>query len=311
MNSENKLEYSIVVPVYNAEKFLRELHDRISNTFKNITLKYELIFVDDGSLDCSWKVLQEIHQLDKKVRIIKLTRNYGQHNATLCGLRNCSGKYIITLDQDLQHPPEEIPKLIQEISKGCSLVYAKYDRKKHHWFRNFGSTITNKIISNLSQNKHRITSFRILKREIVENLDQLDHPCVIIDILFSQVLSPRSVGFVEVFHAPNLRAKSNYNFFKLVNISLNMIFNYTIVPLRLASMVGITLSLLSFSLGLFFLVRYFFGYTTVRGFTALILTISFLFGITLLVLGIMGEYIGRIFLTVNKKPQYKIKIKEE
>lgn len=304
---EKKIEYSIIVPVFNGERYLNLLHKRISKTFKNITENYEIIFVDDGSLDNSWRAMLELYKKNQKIKIIKLSRNYGQHNATLCGLRNSKGEYILTLDQDLQHPPEEIPKLIEEIKKGYFLVYGRYKSKKHGWFRNFGSLLTNKLLSKIAGSDFKITSFRIIKKEVVPSLDNFDNPNLIIDILFFQVISNREIGWRLVSHHPNYTNKSNYNFFKLLNISANMILNYTIAPLRIASIFGVLFSALGFGIALFYLIRYFLGYTNVSGFTAIIAAISFFSGFILLILGIIGEYLGRIFITINKKPQYKIK----
>jgi polyisoprenyl-phosphate glycosyltransferase len=300
-----RIKYSVVIPVYNGEFYLEEVSHRIKNTFEKITDDYELIFVDDGSKDQSWKKLQEIQKKDEKIKIIKLSRNYGQHNATLCGLRNGNGKYLLTLDQDLQHPPEEIPKLIKKIEEGYSLVYGRYRKKKHHWFRNFGSKITNKTLSKIAGRDFVITSFRIIKKAAIDSLEDFENPEVIIDILLSQVISDRDIGVVLVNHKQNKR-DSNYSSFKLINISLNMIFNYTTAPLKIASILGLIFSLLGFGTALFYVIKYSLGYTTISGFTSVIAAVSFFSGLILLVLGVIGEYLGRIFVAVNKKPQYKI-----
>lgn len=303
---KQNIDYSVVVPVFNGVKYLKILHHRLSKTLSQITSKYEIIFIDDYSSDHSWKLLQELKKIDKRTKIVQLSKNYGQHNATLCGIRLSQGRYVVTLDQDLQHPPEEIPKLISKIKEGYQLVYGQYEKKRHSWFRNFGSRLTNIIISDLTGSQRNITSFRIIDREVIKHLNELNNPNIIIDILFSYVVPNREIGFCKVKHSSS-RGKSNYNLFKLINISLNMVFNHTTIPLRLASMAGFTLSIISILGGLFYTSMYFSGHIKVQGFTATILALLFLFGITLLVLGIIGEYIGKIFLIVNKKPQYVIK----
>jgi len=305
----NKIEYSIVIPVYNGNKYLNELYNRISSTFKNTKDGYEIIFVDDGSKDNSWKVLEDIKKNDEQIKIIKLSKNFGQHNATLCGLRNSEGEYIITLDQDLQHPPEEIHKLINKIKKGYSLVYGDYNSKKHNWFRNIGSRLTNKIISDITKTKNSLTSFRIIKKEIVNQIIKCENPVVIIDILFSEVISSKEIGFCKVSHLKNAFNESNYGFIKLLKVSLNMTFNHTISLLRIASVLGILISLFSFTMGIFYLIKFLVIGTSAEGFTAIILSILFFSGIILLVLGIIGEYLTRIYLIINKKPQYIVRRK--
>ena len=299
------LEYSIVIPVYNGEPYLADLHSRLTDTFAKITPHYEIIFVDDASTDKSWGILNRLHQSDEKIKLIQLSKNFGQHNATLCGLKYSGGDFIITLDDDLQHPPEEIPKLIEEIQRGYSLVYGRYKKKKHSWFRNFCSALTNKILTDLTDNRFDLTSFRILKGSLAKAIPEAASPNIILDLWLMRVISKTEVSWCEVRHEES--DTTHYNFFKLLQIAANIMLNHTVIPLRIATFLGILFSVISFALGFWHFGMYWFGHIDVSGFTTLVLLLTFFFGVLLFVLGIMGEYIAGLFLAVTQAPQYIVK----
>ena len=165
-----KIELSIIVPVYNSEKSLPLLYQRLHQTLNKIGKSFECIFVDDGSTDSSWKSLNEILLKDKKVRLIQLTRNFGQHNALMCGFKEAKGKYIVTLDDDLQNPPEEIAKLYQKITEGFDVVYGQYLKKNHSLFRNLGSNLVQFVYRSVFGVHGNLTSFRIIRKEIVSEI---------------------------------------------------------------------------------------------------------------------------------------------
>jgi len=304
----SKPEYSVVVPVYNSEGSLRELYRRLSLVFHSLNVSWELIAVNDCSRDRSWKVLLEMAEAHQNVKAINLMNNFGQHNALMCGFHHVQGKYVITMDDDLQHPPEEIPKLISRIESGnYGVVYGQYKQKRHGWFRDFVSASVNDLISRITGSGYRVTSFRIMERKVVEKILAYTQYNVMIDVLIKDTVASLDVGHCRVEHHPRTIGKSNYSFKKLFWYAVNMVFNYTVWPLRLATLLGFFFSVLGFMGVILEIILYLLQGTPVRGWTSLFLAVTFFSGIILFILGIVGEYMGRIFLNVNQKPQYVVK----
>ncbi|MFQ5822487.1 MAG: glycosyltransferase family 2 protein [bacterium] len=321
LHSENKLkntnnksqvltevEYSVVIPVYNSEDTLQELYNRLDDVFKLINGSYEIIFVDDSSVDHSWEVLKGLAKKHHEVKIIQLMRNYGQHNALMCGFNYVSGRHIITLDDDLQNPPEEIPKLINKIDEGLDVVYGIYESKKHNWFRNLGSKLIGLFYRKIYKLDNKTSAFRILNKEIIEYLITYDKNFTFIDGLIPWYSS--KIGFVITKHDMRKTGSSGYSFLKLVHLALNMYTNFSILPLRVASILGVIFSSIGFFLGFYFIIKKVIGGVGVSGFTSLIVSVTIFSGVQLLTLGILGEYIGRIALNINKLPQFKIRNSE-
>jgi undecaprenyl-phosphate 4-deoxy-4-formamido-L-arabinose transferase len=300
------LGYSVVIPVYNSEATLLELYNRIQSVFKNITSSFEIIFVDDGSRDKSWQTLKELRIKDKRVKIIQLMRNFGQHNAIMCAFHFVHGEYIITMDDDLQNPPEEIPKLINKIKEGYDLVYGEYIYKKHNLLRNIGSSVIQLVYKRVFNVCNNLTSFRIIKKELVQSILNFDKNYVFIDGLLAW--NTKNIGFIPVLHYERKYGKSGYRLKKLLTLSLNMITNFSIVPLQIASLLGLLFAFAGFFMAMFFFVKKIIFDIPVSGYTSLIIAITIFSGVQLLTLGLIGEYIGRIHININKKPQYEIRI---
>ena len=252
-----------------------------------------------------WKIIERLIEQFSFIKGINLTENFGQHNATLCGLREACGEILITMDVDLQHSPKDIPKLVAAVEGGRRLVYGKYDHKRHGGLQNLGSWIFNRVLCDITGNKESITSFRAFDKSVIEHISNFDNPRVILDIMFSQVVGPSDIEHVVISHGED-DGESTYTFWKLVQFALDMLFNYSTVPLRIASVLGILLSSMSFLIGVLYLVLYLSGKITVPGFTTTILAVSFLSGIILFTQGIFGEYLGRMFLIETRRPQYRI-----
>lgn len=304
----SNIEYSVVVSVYKSENSLKLLHERLAAVFHSLGSSWELILVNDCSPDGSWEVCRELALKDHKVTAINLTNNFGQHSAAMCGFAHAKGEYVITMDDDLQHPPEEIVKLVKTITEGnFSVVYGQYDKRKYKWFKNIASMALNKLISRITGSGYIATTFRIMKGSVAEKLVDFKQHNVIVDVLIKDVVSKRDVGHVIVEHHEREIGTSSYSYKKLFLHALNMIFNYTIWPLRLGTILGLVLSALSVLLGIYYLVDYFIRRVPVAGFTSLMVVMTFLFGTILFVLGIIGEYLGRMFLNINQKPQYCVK----
>ena len=299
------MNYSVVIPVYNSEAYLEELYQRICSVFDSSSETFEIVFIDDGSEDNSWSKLEALRDKDERVKIIQLMRNFGQHNALMCGFHHVEGEYIITMDDDLQNPPEEIPKLITKVKEGFDLVYGKYGEKRHHWMRNTGSGLIQAVYKMVFKVQGNLTSFRIIKRPLMEIILKYDKNYVFIDGLLAW--NTKKIGYTDVQHHKRKQGRSGYGFKKLFSLSLNMITNFSIIPLQIASGLGIVFALSGFILAIFFLLKKLIYGIPVAGFTSLIIVVSIFAGIQLLTLGLMGEYIGRIHLNINKKPQFQIR----
>ncbi|MDD5594870.1 MAG: glycosyltransferase family 2 protein [Candidatus Omnitrophica bacterium] len=304
---ENRITYSLVVPVYNSSGTLVHLYERIQVVFKKLQETYEIIFVDDASKDDSWKVLEGLHNRDKQVKILQLSRNFGQHNSIMCGFNFANGEYVITLDDDLQNPPEEITKLIKRIKEGYDVVYGTYVKKRHNLIRNFGSRFIQWMYKKVFRLKNNLTSFRIIKSEIVKSIISFDKNYCFIDGLLAW--NTTNIGYIEVEHKKREHGRSGYSFLKLLNLSMNMVTNFSIVPLQIASILGFVFSIFGFIMTISIFLKKLIFDISVSGYTSLIIAITFFSGIQLFCLGLIGEYIGRIHLNINEKPQFSIRKK--
>ncbi len=301
----NPVTYSVVIPVYNSATTLEKLSERLQTIFKTISEDFEIIFVDDGSQDESWQKLKTLRSENSKIRIIQLMRNFGQHNALMCGFRFVTGAYVITLDDDLQNPPEEIPKLINKIGEGYDIVYGKYISKKHSRFRNLGSSLIQLVYKKVFGVHNHLTAFRIIRRQLIKSILKYERSYVFIDGLLAW--NTKKIGFISVLHNAREDGKSGYGTKKLLTLSLNMITNFSIVPLQISSILGLLFAVLGFMMSGYFLLKKIIYDIPVAGYTSLIIAITIFAGIQLLTLGLIGEYIGRIHLNINKKPQYEIR----
>ena len=305
----NITEYSIVIPVYNSESTLNELYGRIRNVFGDITEDYEIILIDDGSRDNSWNIMKQLHSKDKRVKIIKLIKNFGQHNALMCGFNHVCGSKIITMDDDLQHPPEEIPKLISAFCENEEFdgIIGKAYEKKHGLVRNMGSWFVGEMDKQIfgKPNNLKMGSFRILKREIIDAMVQnKSYNPTIGPILLSTTLNLKNVMFE---HEVRRVGKSGYNVTKMIKTTLDNIINYSTIPLKIISIIGIFTSFISFVLASYYIWKKFVFNMAPQGWTSLIVINLFFFGILLFSVGIIGEYLIRIIRQVNSDSQYIIK----
>jgi polyisoprenyl-phosphate glycosyltransferase len=300
--------YSVVVPVYNSASSLAELHARISQTFKELNLPFELILVEDGSRDKSWEVMESLQAVDRRVKIIRLTKNYGQHNALICGFSFSKGDFVLTLDDDLQNPPEEIPKLIRAIdSSGQDVVFGVPLHRAHSPVRNTGSSAYFRLLAKvLGKNADfRLSNFRIIKRHLIDHILRVSSPNPIVGLLLLNVTD--RVGSVAVEHHPRRYGRTTYSGAKLVKLFMHGILYNSYLPLKLVWYLGVGCLVLSGGLGIYYLVRYFTGAISVSGFTTVVLLILFFSGIHMFALGIVGEYLLRILQIVRQFPPYTIR----
>jgi polyisoprenyl-phosphate glycosyltransferase len=304
-----KINYSVVIPIFNSEKTLNELIQRLITTFEAISSDYEILLIDDCSLDGSWHILKELHQKNGKIKIVHLQKNFGQHNAILCGLNHSRGDYVIIMDDDLQHPPEEIPKLITKIKDGYSVVYGKYKIKHHSRIENFFSNQLQIFIHYILDipNTIFISSFAILTSDIVTNMTSIKSSYIFLPALVRRSVQTNKIANVEVMHDPRKVGESNYNIRKYLSLALNLIINYSVLPLLIVGIFGIIISMMSFCYGLYIIGRYLMDPTqTVMGWNSLMVAITFLGGMILFSIAIIGEYLRRILTEVSHGQQYVI-----
>lgn len=305
--------YSVVVPVYNSEHTLNELYNRLNKVFtETVQEPFELILVDDGSKDRSYQVMEELRAADSRVKIIQMARNFGQHPALLCGFSHAEGDFIITMDDDLQHPPEEIPKLINTIKEreDVDVIIASYEGRKHGPIRRLGTKVsvwaTSKMLG--KDPNLQITSFRLIRRFLVEAILQTNTYLPQIGNLL--VLTSNRIINVPVHHAQRAYGRSGYSFKRLVKDFLYDITAHTAFPLLMVKNLGILSFVVSACLGIFYLIRYFCFGVSVEGWTSLMLVLLAFFGITLLSIGIMGIYLMNILNESKKLPHYVVRKKE-
>jgi undecaprenyl-phosphate 4-deoxy-4-formamido-L-arabinose transferase len=299
------MKFSVVIPVFNEAESLEILYGRLSKVMQGLKAPYELIFVDDGSIDRSFQILESIRQKDKRVKVIRLTRNFGQHPAIMAGFSVCRGEIIITIDADLQNPPEEIPKLIRKIDEGYEVVFGTFLQRKHSFFRRVGSQFSKRILSKMLSTYTGLSGFRALRSYTVDQLKLLNERSKFLDGLLCWM--GYKVGIVEVKHDERYFGKTKYSLFKLISLWLDMVVALTDVPLKIATFSGLLLGMVGFALALFYIVwRFAFGFG-VPGFATIVILITVFSGVQLFCLGILGEYIGRMGKEVKNKPEYIVR----
>lgn len=296
---------SVVVPVYNGAKTLADLFARTQKVLTGLGYKFQMVFVDDCSPDDSWRVINDLKRVHgDEVRAIRLARNAGQHNATLCGIHQSSGDIIVTIDDDLQIPPEEIPKLIEtHKTSGSDLVYGVFKQKKHSFVRNIGSWMVNRFFSMFANTYGNGSSFRLITKQLAEHLKTLSHRYLLLDEVLSWYTN--NITSVTVDHHVRSGGRSGYNIIKLIFLTINYVISYTVLPLRFMTYLGIFGSLITFILGLFYIYDKYVNAVEL-GFTSLIVAIFFSTSLILFSLGIIGEYVSRLFVR-DGVPNYTIK----
>jgi len=301
------LAYSVVVPVYNSARILPELHGRLEAVMQGLDATYEIIFVDDCGRDNAWAVLENLATEDPHVTAIQLMRNSGQSNATLCGLAHAQGGVIITMDDDLQHPPEEIPALIRALGPNVDVVMGVPKEKKHNRFRRIGSSAMHNINCYLlGKDRHlRFTSFRVMRRAVVDGLLTLRTVSPALGPMINSVT--HRILNTTVQHAPRKEGRSGYTFRRLFSQTMSNLIGYSMLPLRLLAVVGGAGIVLSIGFATVLLLRYLMGGITVPGWTTIALLLVLLSGFNFFAFAILGEYVLRILQRANATPQYLVR----
>ena len=297
------MNLSVVVPVYRGEKLVEPLVERLSKMLPILAKKYEIILVNDGSPDSSWGVIEQLVKKYKWVRGICLMRNYGQHNALLCGIRQARYEVTVTMDQDLQHKPEDIPLLLAEFEKGYDLVYGIPKKLPQGFIRNLLTANIKRMMSNVMgvPSVKNISSFRIFHTHLRSAFDNFQGSSLIIDVLLSWGSTRFSSVQVDIARA----GESNYNFAGLIAITMEILTGYSTKPLRLASWIGFIMTLFGLGIFIYVMVTYF-TLGSLPGFPFLASIIALFSGAQLFTLGIFGEYLARMFDRSMDRPTYVI-----
>ena len=297
---------SVVIPVYNGARSIGPLVEALDSL--DVPGGLEIVLVYDGSPDDSLAVCRGLIARTKAaVTVIEHSRNFGEHNAILTGLRHARGRHIITMDDDLQNPPSEVVKLWRHArDTGRQVVYTYYERKEHAWWRNLGSRFTNWCADRLVDKPPglSLSTFRCMTAFVAQQILRYEGPYPYVDGLILQVT--QDIDRVAVLHLPRAEGRSSYTFRRLVRLWLNMFVNFSIMPLRLATLLGFAVSVMGVILALAIVIEALFGETP-PGWASIMAGFLLISGVQLLMLGMIGEYLGRVTLSVNRKPQASVK----
>lgn len=307
MENAEKIDYSVVIAIFNEEKVLNEFYKRLTEVMESISTGYEIIFVDDGSRDKSLEILKSLHAGDQRIKIISFTKNFGHHIAITAGIDYAHGDAIILMDGDLQDPPEEIPKLIKKFKEGYDVVYADRGTRKDSFFKKMCSKIFHKIFESIGKVKVSSNAgvFRIISKKVANYTKSCREKSRFVTALIGWA-GFSSVG-VEIKRDERYAGESKYSFWKSVKLAVNAIVSFSNFPLHIATYTGFLIATLSFIIGSYMLIKKIFFGMTVLGYASVIVSLFFLGGVQLIIIGIIGEYISRIYAEVQERPMYIIK----
>jgi glycosyltransferase involved in cell wall biosynthesis len=301
---------SIIVPAYNSAAILPELVESLQVVLKDAwprSSESELIIVNDGSRDESWEVIRTLAERHDWIRGVNLMRNYGQHNALLCGIRMAKHDVIVTMDDDLQHPPAEIHKLLDKLDEGFDMVYGTPQKEQHGLWRDFASRATKMALQGSmgAETARNVSAFRAFRTQIRDAFADYRSPFVSIDVLLTW--GTTRFTYILVRHDPRRSGVSNYTFRKLLSHAINMATGFSTLPLQLASLVGFTFTLFGIVMLIYVIARYIAEGGSVPGFPFLASTIAIFSGAQLFALGIIGEYLARMHFRMMERPTYAVR----
>ncbi len=304
---------SLVVPVYNSESTIENLVDVVIDTLSPSYEHVEIVLVNDGSPDNSHEcAVRAYDKHPNNVRYVRLARNFSEHNAVMCGLNYVTGDCAAIIDDDFQNPPSEIIKMVDKLKEGYDVVFSYYDKKQHHWFRNLGSSFNDWFATRLLKKPKGLylSSFKVIHKGLIKTIVEYNGPYPYVDGIILR--SSNLLGTQLVDHVEREEGKSNYTLSKLISLWLNMFTGFSALPLRMVSMIGIFMSATTPILVIAYLLAYYYKVELVRevippGWFTIVLLVNFMFGLQLMALGIVGEYIGRLFMVANQAPQFVVR----
>ena len=299
---------SFVIPCYrSADSISQVVHEIIKTVESDARFEYEIICINDCSPDNTYQVLKQLSQENLKIKVIDLSRNFGQHSALMAGFNHVTGDIIVCLDDDGQNPPSEMFKLIDKLDEGYDLVSAKYSKKKHSLFRKIGTKISFAMSSYLVGKPKDIdlNSYYVFKRYVLDEVIKYDNPYPFVHGLILRVT--RNMANVEIDHKERQSGSSGYNLKKLFGLWMNGFTAFSEKPLRIASIIGCICAGLGFLYGLIIIIRKLLNPEILVGYSSMMAVILLLCGMIMLFLGLLGEYIGRIYISINNAPQYAIR----
>lgn len=298
---------SVVIPCYYSEKMIGNVVDRLINTLKTRSeFEYEIILVNDGSKDKTWEVISGLARNNKKIKAINFSQNFGQHSAMMAGYRKASGDLIVGMDDDGENNPEELYQLIDKLDKGYDCVCAEYDNHSKK-IRDLGTRLNNFMASYLIGKPKDITltSYYVAKRFVIDQMIKYEHPYPYVAGLLLQ--STKNWGTVKLKKNTRLEGKSGYSIKKLLSLWINGFTAFSVKPLRLATGLGVFFAIVGVISGIIIIIRKIFWNDVLLGYTSMMAMLSFFCGVIMLILGMIGEYIGRIYISINNSPQYVVK----
>jgi undecaprenyl-phosphate 4-deoxy-4-formamido-L-arabinose transferase len=298
---------SVVVPVYNGAATVPTLVDRLRAVLRTVASQFEIILVNDGSRDTSWVTIESLALRYPEIVGIDLMRNYGQHNALLCGIRRTRFDVIVTLDDDLQQPPEEIPRLLARLAEGFDVVYGTPKQEQHGLWRNMSSRVTKAALGTATSAAvaPMVSAFRCFRSSVKPAFEEYRSPLLSIDVLLTWATT--SFASVTVRREPRRSGVSNYRIRSLVRHTMNMMTGYSLLPLQMATMIGFLFTIFGVLVLAFVITRYLMVGTNVAGFPFLASIIAIFSGAQLFALGIIGEYLGRMHLRTMDRPAYIVR----
>lgn len=306
MSVEARPTLSVVIPVFNEAESLGDLHHRLTRTLKELGRPYEIVFVDDGSRDGSPDILRALHAQDRAVRVIRFNRNYGQHAAVFAGMERARGDVVVTLDADLQNPPEEIPRLLTALTEGVDVVGGRRVSRHDPWLRRLASWAVNRVTSAAVGVRMRDYGcmLRAYRRPVVDQIVACQGVSQFIPALANTFAT--SVAEVPVNHSRRQHGNSRYGLLRLLRLNFDLLTSFSLIPIQVVNLTGILVSILGLGFAVFLALRRLLFGPEVQGVFTLFAILFFFVGLQILALGLIGEYVGRIYEEVRRRPRYVI-----
>ncbi len=304
---ENRTDVSILVPVLNEEESLGELNERLEKTLKTMGKTYEIIYINDGSTDATQAIIEGFRERNPRVKVIEFNRNYGQHMALFAGFERAAGNTVVTIDADLQNPPEEIPRLVEKAEAGYDVVATYRKGRQDSFFRRLPSWVVNKITAHLvgARLKDYGCMLRAYSRNVVDSINLCQESSSFIPALAATY--GKRIIEIEVGHEERRRGVSKYSLFRLWRLNYDLMTGFSLYPIQFISLVGVLIAILGFLFAIFLLVRRLVIGPESDGLFTLFAILFFFVGVQIFFLGVIGEYIGRIFQEVRKRPRFIVR----